>query len=323
MIAIPANAIQASLLEFIQEFWCIDHLNALGLAGRPLKAKADEVSAEIRRAAITIHPLYRVLLYVLSDIADHCAAIDAVGKKRAALLHVRHIEELYTVSKFLLATPERYEEFAWRWENFHTLHAIRNRILNLKQPLDPQMTTWLEANIETMRKLFSTKFDADPTKCTAQWEKLSNWLHKIPLNEIFKKAGRLGSYTSMAYDWNSQAVHLSPLGNMYMGYQLDHQDYGDVALGSACTHLHKMCHECSSIVTDQESLRKYHLRQVLLETYEMLCNRPAQYVDLANKLDRYKALTQLLLQKPFDFNAVMNASISPPPKDPLILDLPQ
>jgi hypothetical protein len=182
------------------------------------------------------------------------------------------------------------------------------------------MVEWLNTNIEMLKRLFSKKFEPDPAKCLDQWEKLSNWLYRIPLNEIFEKAGRLTSYTSAAYDWNSQAVHLSPLGNRYMGYELRHQDYGDVAVDSANTYLHKMCHECSVVVTDQDGLRKYYLRQVLLETYEMLCNRPAQYLDLANKGRQYAALTELLLKKPFDFPAVMNVSLSPPPKDPLLID---
>jgi hypothetical protein len=321
MLAIPAEAIKASLLDFLREFWGTEHDAALALAQRPLRVKAEEVSSEIHKSAITIHPLYHILRYVLHDIADHCEAIDLIGKNRTTLLHVRHIEELYTVSKYLLATPDRYEEFAWRWDNFHTLHAIRNRILNLKQPLDQSMVEWLRVNLETMKRLFSSKFDCDPTICADQWEKLSNWLYKIPLNEIFEKAGRLASYTSTAYDWNSQAVHLSPLGGMYMGCELQHQDYGDFALDSACTYLHKMCHECSVIVSDQEALRKYYLRQVLLETYEMLCNRPGHYMELANKGGQYAKLTELLLKKPFDFTAVMSVSLSSPPKDPLVLDL--
>jgi hypothetical protein len=108
MLAIPAEAIQASLLEFLREFWKTDHNEALELALRPLKTKADEVVAEILRSAIDIHPLYPILKYVLHDIVDHCAAIDVIGKNRATLLHVRHVEELYTVSKYLLATPSRY-----------------------------------------------------------------------------------------------------------------------------------------------------------------------------------------------------------------------
>lgn len=320
MIAIPPEAIKSSLLEFLVEFWKIDHDEALTLALRPLKAKADEVMAEILRSAIEVHSLYPIIKYVLQDIVDHSVAIDIIGKNRATLLHVRHIEELYTVTKYLLATSDRYEEFAWRWNNFQTIHAIRNRILNLKQPLDPLMVEWLNSNIEMLKRLFSKKFDRDPEKCLDQWEKVANWFYKIPLNEIFKNVGRLTSYTSATYDWNSQSVHLSPLGNQYMGYELRHQDYGDIAIDSAKTYLYKMCHECSLVVTDQDGLRKYYLRQVLLETYEMLCNRPTQYLDLANKGGQYAALTELLLRKPFDFSAVMSTSLSPPPKDPLLFD---
>lgn len=321
MIAISGEAIRTALLAFLQEFWKLDHDTALSLARRPLKDKSEEMTAEIRRTAITAHPLYPILTHALQDITDHAGAIDVIGKNRAALLHVRHIEEVYTVSKYLLSCHDRYQEFAWRWGSFKTLHSIRNRILNLKRPLDPLMATWLQENLERMKRFFSKKFEIDPAKCRDQWEKLSNWLYKIPLNEVFEKADRKESYMSAAYDWNSQAVHLSPLGNAYIGYELKHQDYGDFALESAETHLHKMCHECLPIVADQAGLRKYYLLQVLLETYELICMRPAHYMELANKGGQYSALTNLLLQKPFDFDAVMNVSISAPPKDPLLLDL--
>jgi len=321
MIAIPAEAIRAGFLEFLCEFWALDHNNSLGLARRPLKTKAEEVTAEISRTAITLHPLYPILMHVLRDLADHAAAIDLLGKSRTTLLHVRHIEELYTVSKYLLASRDRYQEFAWRWESFETLHAIRNRVLNLKEPLDPRMIAWIDANLDKVKKYFGKKFEADPLKCIDQWEKLSNWLYKIPLGEIFEKSGRLQSYTSAAYDWNSQAVHLSPLGDTYIGYKLEHHDYGDFAVDSARTHIHKMCHECLAIVADQSSLRKYYLRQVILEAYELLCTKPAYYMRLANKGGQFSLLTDLLLKKPFDFNAVMNAAIGGPPKDHLLLDL--
>ena len=107
-----------------------------------------------------------------------------------------------------------------------------------------------------------------------------------------------------------------------MGYELRHQDYGDFALDSAQTYIHKLCHEYLAIAADQVTLRKYYLRQVLLETYKMLCTVPAHYMELAAKGGQYAALTNLLLQKPFNFEAIMNTSISPPPKDHLILTLP-
>lgn len=182
------------------------------------------------------------------------------------------------------------------------------------------MNAWIEGNLDKMKQFFSKKFETDPTKCLDQWEKLSNWLYRIPLNDVFEKSDRKQSYVSAAYDWNSQAVHLSPLGDEYMGYELKHQDYGDFALQSTLMHLYKICHECTAIVKDQNGLRKYYLLQVLLDTYELLCMRPAHYMELANKGGQYSALTSLLLKKPFDFNSVMNVSISSPPRDRLLFD---
>lgn len=319
MIGIHAKSIQLALQDFLNEIWHLDHITALKLAKRPLKDKAEDVTSEILSSALNVHPLLPIIRYILKDITKHCAAIDVIGKNRASLLHVRHIEELYTISKFLFSSPDRYDEYAWRWENFQFIHGIRNRILNLNRPLDKVMTDWLEANIERMKTYFHKKFELDPKKCRKQWENLSNWLYGIQLKEIFKETGRLNSYISESYDWNSQSVHLSPLGDQYFGYVLKHQDYAEFALVSACTQLHKMCHECSAIVVDQERLRKFYLREVLVETYEMITKRPQQYIELANKGRQYEKLTELILQKPFDFNAIMETALGTPLKDPLIL----
>lgn len=320
MIAVPASVIRDSLCEWLTEFWNLDHGASVGLANRSLKEKAAEVSEQILERVLDVHPLQPIVRHALHDITDHAAAIDALGKTRTALLHVRHIEELYTVCKYLISIPDRYNEFAWRWTNFKTLHAIRNRILNLKQPLDSKMKEWIKGNIEQLRTYFSKKFEEDESKCTAQWEKLSNWLQGIPLNEIFEKTGRLASYKSVAYDWNSQSVHMSPLSDVYIGYELEHHDYGDFAVSSANTFIHKMCSECLPLVAKQEELRKYYCLQVLLETYGLLCEKPDYYMYLANKRPQHAAFTNLVLKKPHDLNVLMSKALGAQPKDPLLIE---
>lgn len=320
MIAVPPSAIRDALGDLLREFWSLDHNASIGLVKRPLQEKAEEVSEQLLKGILDVHPLQPIIRHALHDITDHATAIDVLGKTKTALLHVRHIEELFTVCKFLISIPERYNEFAWRWTNFKTLHWIRNRILNLKQPLDPNMKEWIKGNLEQMRTYFSKKFDEDESKCIPQWEKLSNWLQGIPLIEIFDKAGRLGSYKTAAYDWNSQSVHMSPLSNEYMGYELEHQDYGDFAIDSAKTFIHKMCSECLPLVVKQDELRKYYCLQVLLEAYGLLCEKPNYYIYLANKQPRYAAFTNIVLKKPHDLNAIMTAAIGAQPKDPLLLN---
>lgn len=322
MIAVPASVIRDALSECLTEFWHLDQSASIRLANRSLKEKAAEVSEQILMRVLDVHPLQPIIRHALHDILDHAAAIDALGKTRTALLHVRHIEELYTVCKYLIAIPDRYNEFAWRWTNFKTLHAIRNRILNLKQPLDPRMKNWIMGNIEQMRTYFSKKFEEDESKCIAQWEKLSNWLHGIPLNEIFEKTGRLESYKSVAYDWNSQSVHMSPLSDVYIGYELEHHDYGDFAIDSAKTFINKMCSECLPLVAIQDELRKYYCLQVLLETYGLLCEKPDYYIYLANKRPQYAALTNMVLKKPHELNALMSTALGAQPEDPLVLKFP-
>ena len=126
MIAVQAGVIRDSLLECMQDFWKLDHETALAQSKRSLKEKASEVSSEICKGIIDVHPLRPIVKYALEDIVDHSSAVDVLGKNRTALLHVRHIEELFTVVKFLIAQGDRYNEFRWKWDNFEEIHRIRN-----------------------------------------------------------------------------------------------------------------------------------------------------------------------------------------------------
>jgi len=319
MIDVPVEAIRAAFSEFLKETWNLDQDTAIQMARRPLKDRAAAVREQVLSSAIKDHPLHQIITYILNDVVDHGEAIDLLGKCKVSLLHVRHIEEVYTVAKYLFAEKDRHQEFGWRWNNFGTLHAIRNRILNLKQPLDGHMVAFLEANIDKMKAYLSKKFEIDETKCLPQWEKLSNWMMDILLKDVFEKAGRKQSYISAAYDWNSQAVHLSPLGDQYLGYKLKHIDSGDFALDTAKTWIHKLCHECAPIVVDQGKLRDYYFQQVMVETYEMLVARPGQYMDMVVKGGQYSALTEEILRKPFNVDRVRDVAIGAPPADPYVL----
>lgn len=323
MIAVPAEVVRGALLECLQEFWKLDHEAGLALARRTLKEKASAVSGEIAKGIIDIHPLRPIVTHALNDIVNHSAAVDVLGKTKAALLHVRHVEELFTVTKYLVYQSERYNEFAWRWNNFKTIHAIRNRILNLKKELDPRMKEWLRGNLANLQAYFHKKFDEDPSKCIGQWEKASNWLYPISLNEVFEKTGRLDSYKSVAYDWNSHTVHFSPLSDVYIGYELEHHDYGDFAIDSVKTYVHKLCNECLPLVAKQDSLKDLYFRNLLTETYRILCEKPDYYMSLIHKRPKYAEFTDVVLRKPHDYETVFRASTGITPKDPLIIEVAQ
>lgn len=322
MIAVPVAATCQAFGEFLNETWGLDHDDALAMARRPLKEKAVEVRDQILDSAIKVHPLYPIVANILNDVVDHSEAIDRLGKCKAALLNVRHIEEVYTVAKYVLLEKDRHQEFGWRWKSFPTLHAIRNRVINLRQPVEGPMLEFLIANIGQMKRYFSKKFDLDESKCLDQWEKLSNWMLGIPIKDVFEKAGRRSSYVSAAYDWNSQAVHLSPLGDHYLGFELKHMDFVAFALDAANTWVLKLCHECAPLVEDQSKLRDYFFKRVMVETYEMLVARPAYYMDLAAKGGQYSALTQEILQKPFNVDRIKQIAVGEPPADPYILNFP-
>lgn len=320
MIATPTSVIRESLLECLHQFWTLEHEPALLLHGRPLKAKANEVALELVKRIIDIHPLRPIVVFALRDMEDHAEAVDLLGKSRTSLPHVRHVEELYTVTKFLVNHAERYNEFAWRWNNFKTLHAIRNRILNLKIELDSTMKAWLHDNIGNLKSYFHKKFDEDPSKCLGQWEKLSNWLYPISLSEIFEKAGREKSYKAQAYDWNSQSVHFSPLSDVYIEYELEHLDYGGFAIWSVKTHLHKMCSECLPLVADQAGLKDYYFKQLLVEMYGLLCNKPDYFEYLATNRPSYAKFKEEIQVKPHRYDNLFALAVGTLPKDPLLLE---
>jgi hypothetical protein len=75
---------------------------AMHLAFRPLPLKAVEVRDRILGDAIKEHPLHLIIRLFLIDIVHHAEAIHRIGKIRAMLLHVRHIEEVYTVATYLM-----------------------------------------------------------------------------------------------------------------------------------------------------------------------------------------------------------------------------
>lgn len=320
MIAKPVTVVRDSLLECIQEFWKVTHEQAITQSRRPLQEKAAEVEREIIKRIIDIHPLQPIVAHALADMEDHAAAVDLLGKSRSSLLHVRHIEELFTATKYLVANSDRYNEFSWRWNNFKMLHAIRNRILNLKKDLDPKMKQWLHENIGKLRSYLHKKFEEDPSKCFSQWEKVSNWLYPITLREIFEEVGRSQSYKSESYDWNSQTVHFSPLSDVYIDYELEHLDYGDFAINSVKTHLHKMCSESLPLVADQSGLQDYYFRQLLFEMYGLLCDNPGYYTYLTVKRKKFAEFTELIQIKPHSYEALFALSVGTLPKDPLLFD---
>lgn len=322
MIAIPAEGFRGSLEKFLSEALGLSADAALEQANKTLKEKASGVRSLVLGIAIKDHPLYPIIKYILNDVVDHAEAIDQLETKKVALLHVRHIEEVTAIAKFLLVEKDRHQEFGWRWNNFEALHRIRNRILNLRQPLDEQMTNFVVKNIEFMKQYFSSKFDVDEKKCLEQWGKLSNWMMKIQLKDVFDKAGHKQSYISAAYDWNSQAVHLSPIGGQYLGFDVAHMEKGEIAIESAETWIHNICKQCSGIVTEPEKLWDFYFRIVMADTYRLLVRRPERFMKLAAMEGQYAGLARALLEKPFNIDKIKEAALGERPTDPYVLNLP-
>lgn len=318
-VLISPETIRTALEDTLERLFKVEKLDALALARRPLGEKATAIQRVIVRDAINVHLLTDIVRYALDDVAEHASAIDKVGDGRAALLHVRHIEELYTIIKYLVSKPEKYEEFQWRWQVFPNIHALKNKIMNLKSPLEPVLQAWVDENVNRIAEVYQVKVTNDCYASQKHWEKISNWLHPIYLKEIFEKTDRKESYHSAEYDWNSQAVHFSPLSETYLGFQLEHMTYSEFAIGSTCRYINGFCKVCLPLVANTDALRQYHAKMVLLEMYRMLREKPQQYIDLANRLGVTGNFTEIILNNPSDIGVVINAAIGEPPEDPLVI----
>jgi uncharacterized protein (UPF0335 family) len=318
-VLISAETIRDALESTLEKFFKVERAEALKFAKRSLGEQALDVQKKVVGDILDVHLLKDIVKYALDDVSEHAEAIDKLGEGRAALLHVRHIEEIFTVVSFLVMHPDRYAEFQWRWKSFPVIHGIRNRLVNLKLPVVPPMQEWTNNNIANLNAYMHKKIGTDIEATKEHWEKVSNWLYPINLKDVFDKSGRKESYVSAEYDWNSQSVHFSPMAETYLGFELKHQSYSEFAEQSAARYIHGFCRECLPLVARTEILREYHAKMVLLEMYKILHMRPQQYVELANRGAQTSALTNLLLQGPADIKEVIDVAIGVAPQDPLAI----
>lgn len=319
MAVITDKDVRAAYEKFMVEQWKLTSDEALRLAQRCLGEKTGEMRSFIESSAMKEHPLYPIIIYILNDIVDHAKAIDQLGVSKVSLLHVRHIEEVCAVGMFVLLEKEHHNEFGWRWNSFEKMHAIRNRILNLKQPLDVEMAAYLAENISQMKEYLHPRFDVDVEKCKSLWEKYSNWLMGINLKDVFEKIGRSQSYSSAAYEWNSQAVHLSPIAGDYLGYEVEHMEPGQIAIESVETWTFGVYRACTQMVAEPDVLWDCYFKLVILDSYRLLVNIPKRYFKLCDRGGRYAHLTNALLQQPCDAEIVKNVAIGTPPINPYVL----
>jgi hypothetical protein len=124
------------------------------------------------------------------------------------------------------------------------------------------------------------------------------------------------------YDWNSQAVHFSPLGGTYLEYNLTHQNYYEFAVESAERHLHGLLRVLLPMAAKPEVLRDLHARLVLLSLHRLVSERPKQFIDLAETKDRFAHLSAELVRHPREKERIQLVLLGQAPEDPLVLKVP-
>lgn len=288
--------LSAAIEQRLKEWFDVEP--RLSMLHEPLGSLAQEVRQEIVQNLIPEHPLNPILLSVLASVVEHAVAIDKIGTGKAELLHVRHIEELFTITKFLVKQRDRWPEFGWRWKNFKMIHGLRNHVLNIQTPIEPSIQEWINANVQNVASYFNKKVTNDFVSTQSQWTKISNWLYPTTLKEIFAETGRSGSYESAEYDWNSQSVHFSPMANVVLDLSLQSHDYHDFACQSTTRFIIGFCREIYPLVIDQPRLRHFYAKQILKDLYRVVGTTPQHYNRLLNKdMPQLRHATVILLRQ--------------------------
>lgn len=315
----PETSLKA-ICDTLSDFFSVEKTSVQTLSRQSLEIQGNEIANGVRRELIAEHPLHTITNGAFEDLIDHARAIDLLGKSRSCLMHVRHIEEVVTILEFIVGRSERYNEFAWRWDNFKTAHAIRNRILNLKKDVDPLMQAWIDKNLTNLKKV-SSKFTGAATKDHDTWEKYASWLTPINLKDVFEGVRRKPSYSSQMYDWNSQAVHFSPLGGTYLDYELTHQNYYEFAVETAERHLHSLLRVLLPLAANPARLRDLHARLVLLSLHRLVSDRPQQFNELTQTSEQFAQLLAELIRQPREKERIQLVLLGKPPEDPLVLNV--
>ncbi len=274
------------------------------LLSRNLSETSCEIMLALRRAIPANHPLKKIAVGALKSLITHIVAIDRLGNSNASLVHVRHVEEVTTTLEYLVADPQLYSEYEWRWNSFLTVTGIRNRLFNLKQPLHPSMTKWVSDNINQLRSVDS-KFSNDIVKDRKIWESYVHWLYPRSLKKIFDASGQRDSYLAGTYDWHSQDVHLSPLSGRHRKIGLPPYlgNYFEFAVLQLEHDLHKLCTIFEIFSTSSRALKILHLKLILLELKRLIINHPDLFSNNMKNLV-FSQRMKVIVDSPRDLNAL-------------------
>lgn len=291
--------------------------------GPSLARRAKLVSDTFQENAIPEHPLRSFFSAALSEMTLHAAAIDMVLPSRAAVLHGRQLEEIATTARFVVSEVGRYNEFAWRWREFKAVHAIRNRLFNLKQPLDLKMQNWIDDNLPQLQTV-KKQFTGDPSKDASLWRKYSNWLYPVYLGDIFEKTGAAQSYFFRQYEWSSHSVHLSPMGGYYEGFELSSgMSYVEFVVQGSIQSVDSMASIALGLVADRKRMRVLHTALVLLALHHMNETNPKALAEAASKSPQFRRAIGEIMRDPPNLDRLTAMLVGKEPEDPLVVQAGQ
>lgn len=287
-----------------------------------LEQHAAEVEKNIKQDAINVHQMTPIILAALSNIRKNAAAIDLLSENETSLLHVRHIEELSTVIHYLISHPEKYTEYNWRWTHFPIAHGVRNKLINLGGAIDPIMQQWVDREINNLQNYVSKKITNDFEKSKAVWEKYSNWLYPTNLKDIFEEAGRGDSYKAAEYDWNSHAVHFSPLSDEFINYQLKHYTYSEFSAICTLRALDVFYRKCWVIVSRPDRIRQALTLSTFIEAYKLLLEKQDWFMEIIQRGGAHAKITEYALNQDYSLESAITLIVGQEQPDPLAIFVP-
>lgn len=318
-ILLPLSLYQGQIIDLLKTDFKLSDADITRYESLHLDDLANLVVSTIKRELIRDFGVYEIVVSGINQVLEHAKAAETLRGSSASMVHSRCIEEMIAVLRFVISSTERYSEFAWRWNNFHNVTQIRNRLFTLKQSLDTQHLEWIDNNKEQLKTWIKKTFKFKLQQDWGIWEKYNNWLFPLQIKDIFEQAGSSNSYQSGAYSWNSHAVHFSPVKQGYFGLQTPDGSYPETMKVFDELNIVSLFKVCLPIAKNKEILRIEHAKLLYIHFYNMSISSPERFERVFLNNDETLCLRNYLRQPSGESAFAVMSILGKEPDDPHLL----
>jgi hypothetical protein len=245
-----------------------------------------------------------IVAHGVSDVADHVGALNLLSGQRTAILHVRQIEETVTVVRYLMKNKSRWEEFAWRWDNFCQIDKIKNRAQGLNPKPFPDDHRWYSRNLTDLRRYFDKTLTADFDNSIKHLGRLSNWLYPTTIKSMFDDIGAAASFSSTSYAWASHFTHFSPVDEHFLTLKSGGKTFVYRLEEIASRHVFFLMTQLLDAVARPIRLERLITAVLLHDYYRTVIHEPARFLRLHERREAWRSLPRHLASSEPDLNHV-------------------